>query len=673
MRTCPLVSLLIMFVLFIGCSGGGNNPATPPSDEMIPAQQAGDVQMLFSGTMNLDDGTVEFNNRTGEFYMDVTPYVGSYFSFQIINVNPPYLTILMTLTNPTTLTVYDVCIVFDELYGKTVHYPDLYTDIFEPYDINPAIEFRKESWTRTFPPMEDSEELLIEYPGGSALVDFFIIAHLGGNTGGVRDFFVLGSVGWLFSDGGTTALVALPHDYQDDVSTVIADTTVFTGDMTVFAEDSGAWVAEISNTENAPAGTYSILTMANSPSTPQYNTYQYINISVYNPGEDPTWFGDDIDINGDDAFYDTNIRSSGGHAIGCDSDNYYLAFAGDDNVKEGAIYFTKSKDGDEWMNAKPLTDPRNGLIESYPSLVCYRGTVCIAYQAEMGHDTDIMLLVSYDKGDSWASYNITNSHPENEITPSICMYKSTGEEYLYVAYIDADTGECVAAGAKIGDLTNWKYGIVSDGGWALDAELPSIAFNQTTHKVMVCYSDRTDASLYHRIYFSSTEDVTNWKSPVVVTQDCPDFWREIYPSLAINPNTGVPGIAYSYGPSPDYAIRFIKATDDTGSTFNPPICVTGDCNNPVYNCRSASLWCEKSSRWLLSWYGGNMYNNSRCWFSESMDDGVEWRSKRKLNDAFDIAYNPVLTSDGENVIVAWAEYREDPYEIAIEHGTHRVQ
>jgi hypothetical protein len=190
MRTYPVIALLFMFVLFIGCSGGANQPTVPASDEMMPAQQAGDVQILMSGTMNLDDGTVEFNNRIGDFYMNVTPYVGSYFSWEIVEPVPPRLDIIMTLTNPTAFTVYDVCIVFDELYGKTVLSPDLYTDIFEPYDINPAIQFRKESGIREFPPMEDTELLMIEYTGGSAMVDFFIIAHLGGNTGGVRDFFI---------------------------------------------------------------------------------------------------------------------------------------------------------------------------------------------------------------------------------------------------------------------------------------------------------------------------------------------------------------------------------------------------------------------------------------------------------------------------------------------------
>jgi hypothetical protein len=674
MRICLIFITSLLLAIFIGCSGGANQPTVPASDELMPAQQAGEIQILMSGTMNLDDGTVEFNNRTGDFYMDVTPYVGSYFSWEITYYNPPYLTIKMTLTNPTLLTVYDVCIVFDELYGKTVLNPDLYTDIFEPYDINPAIEFRKESPTREFPPLEDTEYLSLNYPGGSALVDFFIIAHLGGNTGGVRDFTTCASVGWFFPGGGSTVeTIVWAIDYQNDVSIVVADTTVFTGGFTYLTQDPvypELWRAEYENTEGAPAGNYPVTVMANSPSTPQYNTYGYTYVRVYNPGDDPTWFGDDIDIVGDDVFYDTNIRSSGAHAIGCDNDHYYLAFAGDDNADEGAIYFTRSRDGDRWDDARPLTDEGNGLKESYPSLVCYKGNVLIAYQAAMGHDFDIMLLASFDYGETWASYNITNSPMSNEISPSICMDTRSGEEVLYVAYIHAETGECVAAGAGLDNPSNWKIGIVSDGGWTLDAELPSIAFNHKTDEIMVCYSDRTDTIINHRIYFSSTKDVTDWPSPVVVTQDCTDTWREIYPSLAINPNTGVPGIAYSYG-SYEYSIRFIKATDETGSTFNPPVCVTGDCNNPTYYCRSASLCCEKSSRWLLSWYGGGEFTNSRCWFSESMDDGVEWRSKRKLNDTFAVAYNPVLVSDDENVIVAWADYREDHYEIAIDHGTHR--
>jgi hypothetical protein len=413
--------------------------------------------------------------------------------------------------------------------------------------------------------------------------------------------------------------------------------------------------------------------MANSPSTPQYNTYDYMDVCVYNPGDDPTWFGEDIDIEGDDEFTNTNIKSSGAHAIGYDADYYYLAFAGHDNIfDEGAIYFTKSKDGDEWDDAIPLTEESNGLVESYPSIVCYKGTVLVVYQADRGHDnTDIMLLASFNSGDSWARYNITNS-PRIEITPSICMDTGTGDEMVYLAYIDADTGECVTAGAKLGDLSNWKTGIVSDGGWTLDAQLPSIAFNNTTYKVMVCYSDRTDTISEHRIYFSSTGDVTNWPSPVVVTQDCMEPRHEKMPSLAINPNTGVPGIAYFYGIGTASSIRFIKAADSSGASFNPPVCISQDCVSPYWMYKSPSLWCEESSRWLLSWYGGTFTFDSRCWFSESLDDGVDWslRSRINDNDNADVK-SPVLTSDGENVIVAWADYREDHYEIAIDHGTHK--
>jgi hypothetical protein len=123
MRTCLIFTTCFLLAIFIGCSGGANQPTAPVSDEMMPAQHAGEVQILMSGTMNLDDGTVEFNNRTGDFYMNVTPYVGSDFSWEIVNYAPPVLTIVLTLTNPTTLTVYDVCIVFDELYGKTVLNP----------------------------------------------------------------------------------------------------------------------------------------------------------------------------------------------------------------------------------------------------------------------------------------------------------------------------------------------------------------------------------------------------------------------------------------------------------------------------------------------------------------------------------------------------------------------
>lgn len=69
--------------------------------------------VIASGTMNLSDGTVEPDNRTVDPYMNITGFIGSNFSYTIIGLNPPpnVWEIRLNLTNPTALTVHDVCIV----------------------------------------------------------------------------------------------------------------------------------------------------------------------------------------------------------------------------------------------------------------------------------------------------------------------------------------------------------------------------------------------------------------------------------------------------------------------------------------------------------------------------------------------------------------------------------
>ena len=190
MRIGYSIITMVLLMILVGCSGGGNNPVSPDDQPLSIEPQSdityGDCQIMFEGTMNLNDGTVEVRDRSANPYLDVTPFVGSYFSYEIQGVIPPdILNIQLNLYNPSTITAYDVAIVFDNLYGKTVLMPDAQIDIFGEYDIDPVVYFRSEA-DFVFPPdVADSEYVYIQYPGGSPLVDFFIIAHLGGHTGGV--------------------------------------------------------------------------------------------------------------------------------------------------------------------------------------------------------------------------------------------------------------------------------------------------------------------------------------------------------------------------------------------------------------------------------------------------------------------------------------------------------
>lgn len=287
MRTYYPLLTIFLIAFFLGCSNS-SNPTLPLENSVpVPVADARDsgTAILGAGTMNLDTGElIQSKDLSG--YLNVTPYIGSNFSYRIVKFYQPcYLEVEFSITNPTSLTVWDVCLMFENLYGKSIIYGDGYMDIFQPYDPDPFIMFCMDGDSYyTFPPYETIESTgLIKYPAGaSPMVDYFIIAHLGGNTGGVK--FVDGEIedGVLMPDGGTATLGAVAYDYQHNVQLVVADTTPISGGLTFFSPSGEAneWTADITNSQHAPSGDYECWIMAKSPSTPQYNTYRKMTITV---------------------------------------------------------------------------------------------------------------------------------------------------------------------------------------------------------------------------------------------------------------------------------------------------------------------------------------------------------------------------------------------------------
>ncbi|MBU1022805.1 hypothetical protein KKB99_00875, partial [bacterium] len=287
MRIYITIILCLVVPVFFGCSKSSNAPVVPGtptdlSDQTIFPEGDG-WQILGSGTMNLDDDSVSIDERSNDAYMNITSFLGSNFSYTINGLIPPDIfDITLKINNTTLWTVHDVVIVFENLYGKTVMNPDSYMDIYQPMDIDPFIAFRHNVAGRAFPPGIDQQQLLLKYPGGSARVDYFILAHLGGNTGGVYELTDMNVQGYLIPGGGSAVLSVRTLDHQNNVSQVMADTTVFTGGLTSFSQtgDPEVWEATISNTQGAGLGDYKILLMATSPASPNYNTYNYMTVSV---------------------------------------------------------------------------------------------------------------------------------------------------------------------------------------------------------------------------------------------------------------------------------------------------------------------------------------------------------------------------------------------------------
>ena len=287
MRHSLAVLLALVMLLAIGCSGG--TPTTPTgTTDSQPAPDTQDYQVLSSGTMNLDEGTVE-PYRDTEAYFNVTGFIGSNFSYTINGwVEPGVLDITLSLTNASPWAVFDVSIVFEQLLGKEVVNNDGFIDIYGPLDLDPLIAFGKGNPGREFlSGTTDLQPLHLTFPGGGVYVDYFIIAHLGGNTGGVWELANWTVTGQLTPAGGSADLSVMVEDYQDDVTSVLAETSALTGGLTFFSKNPapGEWGATISNTMGAPVGEYEVIVQANSPAAPGYSYYRYFMVPVEQGGQ----------------------------------------------------------------------------------------------------------------------------------------------------------------------------------------------------------------------------------------------------------------------------------------------------------------------------------------------------------------------------------------------------
>lgn len=529
MRSILALLLGILLLSVLGCSSGTPTTPTGASDSQ-PSPDNLEYQVLSAGIMNLETGTVE-PDREAEGYLNVTGLVGSNFHYTIDGwVEPGVLNITLHLNNASTLTVNDVYIVFEELTGKKVMNQDGMIDIYAPNDLDPFICFRKESPTRAFPPGLDTEPLHLTFPGGGIYVSYFIIAHLGGNTGGVwglTDWTVTGN---LFPSGGNADVTVKALDYQDDVSSVIADTTVLTGGYKVFTKTANpqVWGANVVNSAHAPVGDYPILVRAQSPAVPSYSYYNKFVLSVVNESTAHVSPIANINKPANDMWWDIGVGPDGPVFVCADhpetgnADLYRTAIRFDNQLGNMTVINsgTGMNDPDAWGtyttvwdridvldNGKIVTNPMQGTMATWTvtgavaldDICCYRficGYDNVALFADLWNNDDAGGLLPGEVGMGYCDFGQTCLGIINENQGVIWMmdaatyggggilsvYWATGlpfYNYDDIQGIDGvdTTGNCVffLSGPNIGSLS-------LSGSWADDnftSGIPPVEIDST--------------------------------------------------------------------------------------------------------------------------------------------------------------------------------------------------
>lgn len=611
MRNLHLLLFALVLLVGLGCSGGSKAPVIPesnPDQASLPIPGTGDYQVLMSGTMNVEDGSIAYDEREASGYLNVTGYVGSNFSYHINGwYSAGVLDITLNLNNPTALTVRDVCIVFENLYGKKVVNADSMMDIYASFDIDPFIAFRKEDPSRIFPPGLDSEQLLLSYPGGAnPLVTYFIIAHFGGNTGGVyeiRDF----TQDQPLPPAGSCNISVKALDWQNDVSSVIADTRQFSGALTSLIKSATpyVWTGTINNTLNVPAGNYSMIIMGQSPAVPAYRTYQSFNVVVGGGGSlvcsiHTTPTPPNV-VQGTSITFDAT--SSTGPIVSYEWDFDYDGVF-DVDATGAVVQYTICKIGmtqvalqirdsgtgtslctvdvnvtadtgiiDGWGTDKLVADSTVGpfiLNISHRAIREYKGKLYAVYNSTSEMSYNIYFTKSFDMGTTWTTaVNVTNIDPGlYALTEYANLWVDGNTDDIYIRYDhDAGTGyESCYVTRSTDEGATWAAPVLVS-----DAPIGTVFQSQGTividdsvspSRLYVSYYDETDAyDLDIKVATTTTDNFSTWTTRQV---DDGGVVGALQPSLFVNPVDHSINVAwcdaYYYGGSG--AVMFDKSTDN---------------------------------------------------------------------------------------------------------------
>ncbi len=538
-----LIFPVFVLLFAIGCSGGSNTPVVPTNPGQaadLPAVETAGSEVIMAGTMNLEDGSVDFSKREATAYLDVTGILGSNFQYFINGVIPPdIIDLTLQINNPSTIIAYDVLVVFEKLYGKEVVNADGMIDIFGPYDLDPFIAFQKDDAMRKFPTEIDTQPMLLHYPvGASPFVDFFIIAHLGGSTGGVYELNNWNVTGQLTPLGGLADLSVDVLDWQEDIDTVVADTTPLTGGHTPFAKGSGlSYIAQITNSMGAPEGEYPTIVLAHSPAAPDYNTYNIFPIMVTTGGSD----------------LEAIITTVPDPAVITQGD--LITFdAAESNGPNPIVEYNWDMDGDG------LYDDSTGVITTY--YICEPGDTLVGLQVI--DDTldeaysDVLIQVSPDMSPitGWGTdIKVADSSHE----PFVCNVTQRAivgyENHLYAIFNDSNLTSFNIFFVESPDLgVNWSTPLQITNYDPVDnvrAEYANLWVDGNTGDIYVRYDCNNGTAFYEVYIIRSQDGGQTWDNPTQVNPDTPGISNQHNGCIVIDDNVD-PARIYIKGVSPQW-------------------------------------------------------------------------------------------------------------------------
>jgi hypothetical protein len=308
MRFISVLVLIAAMLLAPGCSSGGNGSPTVPgaplsTDELamyfdnpvnaVPSTENSGWQPAYAGNFIFDGngGLTITEDRESMGNFNATSFLlnSGNFHYQIVNVSGNLLEVDVTITNPTSIMVFDVRLIFNNIGANKILNPDSYTTLFST-KISPYISFATDDPFRQFPMGggSDTQRVFFEYNGGP--VGFVIAVSLPlycEEPYEVSNATIVGSLN--DEDGGNADLSCVVGDHDWNLDFVVADLRVFTGQIRYMVsnpERPDHFEVNFSNTLLATGGrSYSTYLAAKSLGS-SLMCYQIIDIAVEG-GVDP--------------------------------------------------------------------------------------------------------------------------------------------------------------------------------------------------------------------------------------------------------------------------------------------------------------------------------------------------------------------------------------------------
>ncbi|UCE72956.1 MAG: BNR-4 repeat-containing protein [Methanomassiliicoccales archaeon] len=375
-------------------------------------------------------------------------------------------------------------------------------------------------------------------------------------------------------------------------------------------------------------------------------------------------FSENKIVNNDTADATQNAPSMAVDATG----TVYIAWE-DNRRGDMDIFFSKSLDGGEtWTSDVKISTDINNETQSAPSLaVDADGDIYVVWQDDRNGDWDIYFAKSENGGNSWTNPNIKISTDDTNLSQQYPSLTVDSSGNLYTIWADQRWGNWDIYFAKsINGGITWIESDTPINSDALGTTQinPDIAVD-STGTLYAAWQDNIDGD-YDIHFANSTNGGTSWSLPNKKINTEASGQDQYNPSIDAG-TTGKVYLAWEdyRNDATNADIYFAKSTDGGGSWTKSIAPISTDPTNSHQTYPSLVL--GPTGTIYVAWQDIRSGSDYDIYFTYSIDQGGSWiyPNLRVNDDPVGKAQDLPTIGVGatSNVHVAWADYRNDHYDI----------